>query len=106
MEEYARAYTAVTGQPSSAQDLLAAGERIYYHDRIMNALNGFDAAADDLPPRFFIEPGTGGAGFEVPPLNRAEFLEARAKYYRIRGLDANGRPMKETADRLGLEWND
>lgn len=106
LEEYARAYTAVTGQPSSAQDLLAAGERIYYHDRIMNALNGFDAAADDLPPRFFKEPGTGGAGFEVPPLNRADFLEARAKYYRIRGLDANGRPTRETADRLELDWEE
>ncbi|MBN1879170.1 aldehyde ferredoxin oxidoreductase [bacterium] len=105
LEEYARAYTAVTGEPSSAQDLLAAGERIYYHDRIMNALNGFDAGADDLPMRFFTEPGTGGAGFEVPPLNRAEFLDARAKYYRIRGLDASGLPTRETADRLELEWN-
>ena len=105
LEEYARAYTAVTGEASSAQDLLAAGERIYYHDRIMNALNGFDASSDDLPERFFSQPGTGGAGFEVPPLNRAEFLETRAKYYRIRGLDANGLPTRETADRLGLEWD-
>ena len=73
--------------------------------RAADTLNGFDASSDDLPERFFSQPGTGGAGFEVPPLNRAEFLETRAKYYRIRGLDANGLPTRETADRLGLEWD-
>jgi aldehyde:ferredoxin oxidoreductase len=103
LEEYARAYSAVTGVTASAQDLLACGERIYYHDRIMNALNGFDAASDDLPMRFFNQGGTDGPGFRVPPLNRDEFLAARAKYYRIRGLDEKGRPTKETAEKLDLE---
>ncbi|HPQ39998.1 MAG TPA: aldehyde ferredoxin oxidoreductase family protein [bacterium] len=106
LEEFARAYTAVTGIASSAQELIHIGERIYYHDRIMNTLNGFDAADDDLPERFFTEPGTGGPGFDVPPLDRGEFLAARARYYRIRGLDDTGRPTRERAEALGLEWND
>ncbi|MBN1296845.1 aldehyde ferredoxin oxidoreductase C-terminal domain-containing protein, partial [bacterium] len=106
LEEFARAYTAVTGVPSSAQDLLRIGERITYHERIMNALNGFDADDDDLPKRFFTEPGTGGAGFDVPPLNRDAFLAARAKYYRIRGLDARGRPVRMRALELGLAWEE
>ncbi len=104
LEEYARAYTAVTGVTTSAQELLACGERIYYHDRIMNALNGFDSEADDLPMRFFTEKGTDGPGFRVPPLSRKDFLETRSKYYRIRGLDEKGRPTAETAKKLGLEW--
>jgi aldehyde:ferredoxin oxidoreductase len=106
LEEYARAYTAVTGVPASAQDLLAVGERIYYHDRIMNALNGFDASFDDLPARFFNEAGTDGPGFRVPPLNRDDFLATREKYYRIRGLDKHGMPTPETAEKLGLEWKE
>ena len=103
LEEYARAYTAVTGIPATAQDLLRIGERIYYQERIMNALNGFIAADDDLPKRFFVEPGTGGETTRIDPLDRRAFLEARAKYYRIRGLDEEGRPMQEKIRELGLE---
>ena len=103
LEEYAKAYTSVTGVETTAQDLLGVGERIYYHERIMNALNGFSAEHDDLPPRFFEEPGSSGAGVDIKPLNRAEFLETRANYYRIRGLGANGAPTSEKARELGLE---
>lgn len=102
LEEYAKAYTAVTGVPTSAQTLLEIGERIAYNERIMNSENGFDACDDDLPPRFFNEPGTSGGGIELTPIDRDEFLEARSNYYRIRGLDMNGRPTVETTQRLGL----
>jgi aldehyde:ferredoxin oxidoreductase len=103
LEEYARAYTAVTGFKSSAQELLRTGERIYYQERIMNSLNGFTAADDDLPKRFFLEAGTGGNALQIKPLDRQAFLEARAKYYRIRGLDEHGRPTPEKTRELGLE---
>lgn len=104
LEEYAKAFTAVTGEPSSAQDLLLAGERISYQERMINAANGFGAAEDDLPARFFAEPGTSGGGIEIPALSREGFLAARAAYYTIRGLDADGMPLRETAERLGLPW--
>ena len=105
LEEYAKAYTAVTGVESSAHDLLEIGERIYYNERIMNAENGFALCDDDLPPRFFNEPGTSGGGVEIKPLNRNDFLEARANYYKVRGLDEEGRPTDETTKRLGLEMD-
>ncbi|MBD3241531.1 MAG: aldehyde ferredoxin oxidoreductase [Chitinivibrionales bacterium] len=104
LEEYARAYTAVTGVPSSAQELLRAGERIYYHERMMNARNGFDATHDDLPRRFFEEDGSDGEGIHVGRLERDAFLRARANYYKVRGLDDNGCPTPEKAAELGLEW--
>ncbi len=100
LEEYARVYTAVTGHPSSGQDLADIGERICYQERIMNAACGFNAASDDLPGRFF-EVGhqkTGGPG----AIDREAFLSARAAYYRIRGLDETGRPTSEKAAELGL----
>lgn len=103
LEEYAKAFTAVTGVPTSGHELQAIGERIYYNERIMNALNGFDGCDDDLPSRFFTEPGTSGGGVEIRPLDRDEFLAARANYYAVRGLDENGRPTEAAAERLGLE---
>lgn len=104
LEEFSRALTAVTGVPSSAQDLLRAGERIYYNERIMNYLNGFTSKDDDLPARFFSEPGSSGNNIEIPPIDRKEFCEALARYYKIRGLDEDGLPLKQKAQELGLEW--
>jgi aldehyde:ferredoxin oxidoreductase len=104
LEEYAKAFSGVTGIKMSTQDLLKAGERIYYNDRIMNAANGFTGKDDDLPERFFLESGTGGDGINIPALNRDDFLAARKSYYKIRGLDENGMPVKEKCEELGLEW--
>jgi aldehyde:ferredoxin oxidoreductase len=82
---------------------LAAGEKIVYNERIINALNGFDARHDMLPDRFFDQPGTGCDRFSVPPLNRAEFLAARSAYYAVRDLTEDGLPKKETGEHLGID---
>jgi aldehyde:ferredoxin oxidoreductase len=97
--------SAVTGFHITGLELLKTGERIYYNDRIMNAVNGFDASHDDLPQRFFTQAGTSGEGIEVKPLDRDDFLQARSNYYKIRGLDADGRPLQQKCDELGLEWS-
>ncbi|HPA71451.1 MAG TPA: aldehyde ferredoxin oxidoreductase family protein [Spirochaetota bacterium] len=102
LEEFALAFQGVTGVPATAQDLLRAGERIYYHDRVMNAQNGFTAADDDLPARFFTIDGTGGNGIAVPAIDRAAFLKARADYYKIRGLDKRGLPTNAKMKELGM----
>ncbi|MEN8208021.1 MAG: aldehyde ferredoxin oxidoreductase C-terminal domain-containing protein, partial [Candidatus Fermentibacteria bacterium] len=103
LEEYASAYSAVTAFETSAQDLLAAGERIYFRERMMNAKCGFNSSDDVLPSRFFREAGSSGDGIEIPPLCREEFLEVRSKYYRVRGLDSKGTPLSSKAGELDLE---
>lgn len=90
LEEFAKAYTAVTGVNTSAQDLLACGERIYMNERAMNCSNGFSASDDDLPERFFTLEGSSGEGININPINRDDFLKCRGDYYKIRGLDENG----------------
>ncbi len=106
MEEYAKAFTAVTGVEADAQDLLAIGERIYYNERIINYINGYDHHHDDLPYRFFKEAGSSGNAIEIPPIDRSAFLETRARYYAIRGLDPEGRPTRKKTAELGLPWID
>jgi len=104
LEEYARAYAAVTGLCATGGDLLLAGTRIDYQERLMNAQNGFSAKDDDLPARFFAEGGSASPDIPVPPLPREDFLAARAAYYRIRGLTPQGLPTLDEARRLDLPW--
>jgi aldehyde:ferredoxin oxidoreductase len=104
LEEYAKVFAAVTGVDMTAHDLSEIGERIYYHERMMNAAVGFDAKDDDLPRRFFATPGTDGPSFNVPPIDREAFLACRHNYYKVRGLDDNGLPIPEKASALGLPW--
>ena len=90
LEEYAELLTAVTGVEYSPQRLKEIGRRIVMTERYYNCGNGFSRADDILPERFFAEQGSSGDGIDILPLDRARFEEELDKYYRIRGLDANG----------------
>lgn len=90
LEEYAELIAATTGVDYSPQALKEIGERIYLTERYYNLDNGFSAADDLLPERFFTEAGSSGDGIEVPPIDRSRFVEELQKYYRIRGLDDQG----------------
>jgi aldehyde:ferredoxin oxidoreductase len=102
LEEYAKVYSAATGLKISGQELMRIGERICYQERIMNAQNGFTAKDDDLPQRFFKESESSDNDNQPKPINREDFLKARAAYYVVRGLDENGMPVREKAQELGL----
>ena len=106
LEEYSKVFHAVTGTGKTAHDLILAGERINYNERIINCICGLTSADDDLPPRFFTEAGTSGDAMRISAIDREEFLNARAKYYRIRGLTQKGLPLKEKCQEYGLEWTD
>jgi aldehyde:ferredoxin oxidoreductase len=90
LEEYAKGLAAVTGLQADTQDLLACGALIYALERRINTLRGFRREHDMLPERFFTEPGSSGAGIEIPPLDRQAFEDALDRYYRIRGCDQDG----------------
>ncbi len=102
VEEYAKVYSAITGLSFSGHELMKAGERICYQERIMNTQNGFTAKDDDLPARFFIPQVNNNDAYQPPAINRTDFLAARAAYYVVRGLDENGMPGREKAQELGL----
>ncbi|MCA1786765.1 MAG: aldehyde ferredoxin oxidoreductase C-terminal domain-containing protein, partial [Desulfobacteraceae bacterium] len=103
-EEYARVFSAVTGLDFTAHDLMATGEKIDYNERIINSVKGVYARQDDLPARFFRQPGTGSSRIRVPPIDRAAFVQAKNAYYAVRGLTTEGLPTKNRAKQLGLPW--
>ncbi|MCP3901129.1 MAG: aldehyde ferredoxin oxidoreductase [Desulfobacteraceae bacterium] len=102
LEEFAMAYSAVTGIETSAHKLISSGERIYYNERIMNSQNGFTRKDDVIPERFFSEQGTYGNNIKIPLIKKASFEKALSDYYKIRGLNENGEPTQQKANELGL----
>ena len=91
LEEYAELLTAITGTAYSPQRLKEIGRRIVLTERFYNCANGFARSDDILPERFFSEAGSSGDGIDIHPIDRVRFEEELDKYYRIRGLNGNGR---------------
>jgi aldehyde:ferredoxin oxidoreductase len=80
-EEYAQQYSAMTGVPFTADDVLKTGERIYNLERHYNNLNGFKEGSDYLPKRFLEEPSD-QPGSEGQVCELDKMLE---EYYEKRG---------------------
>jgi aldehyde:ferredoxin oxidoreductase len=100
LEEYAKGFSAVTGMEVDTQDLLHRGGTIYELERHINSLRGFRREHDLLPERFYTEPGSSGAGIEVPPIDRKAFNETLDRYYRIRGCNPDGTLTQEKAGEI------
>jgi aldehyde:ferredoxin oxidoreductase len=79
-DEYAQQYSAMTGVPFTADDVLKTGERIYTLERHYNNLAGFGEGSDTLPKRFTEEastmPGSKGHVCELE-LMLDEYYKAR-----------------------------
>ncbi len=80
-DEYAQQYSAMTGLPFTADDVLKTGERIYNLERYYNNLAGFREGSDYLPARFVEEPST-MPGSEGHVCELADMLR---EYYEARG---------------------
>jgi aldehyde:ferredoxin oxidoreductase len=97
-EYFARALSAVTGLDYATGDLIRVGERVWNLERLYNLREGFTAAADTLPSRLLEEtvsdgPSAGWVSKLAPML---------AEYYRARGWDEQGIPMKRKLQELDL----
>ena len=93
--EWAALLTPVTGWDVDAEELAATARRIVLAKRVFNLREGATAADDRLPARLLETPVPLKSG-RVAKLT-AERLQAMVdRYYRVRGLDADGRP--EPAD--------
>jgi aldehyde:ferredoxin oxidoreductase len=81
-------------------DLAAVGERIWTLTRLFNVREGVTRADDALPPTLR-EPLPSGPN-EGETVDTTRFEAMLDAYYRRRGWGPDGRPARETVDRLGL----
>ncbi len=93
---------AVTGWNTSVFELMKVGERMNTLCRAFNIREGFTAADDTLPERFFHpfadqKPTTAA-------VNREAWESAKQDYYRLMGWDENGAPTQEKLGELNLDW--
>lgn len=94
---YSRFIRAVTGEELKVTDLHRVGERIYNIERQFNIEAGFGRKDDYLPDRFS-EPLEEGASSG----NTFDLDKMLDEYYRIMGWDKDGKPKKETLERLEI----
>jgi aldehyde:ferredoxin oxidoreductase len=87
-EESATLHRAVTGLPTTADDLWAAGARIAAVKKRFNLAQGWTRALDTLPPRLLAADGDG-------PFIDPDWLTRQIDaYYAVRGWDEAGRPAR------------
>jgi len=100
-EQLADATAAVTGWDTGVLEQLRVAERILTMARLFNIREGFSAADDRLPRRFF-QPTNDGALVDKP-LNPAKMEKAKSYYYTLMGWDAStGIPTPEKLEELDL----
>ena len=103
MEELAGVIAAVTGEPTTVDDLLTIGARRLNMLRAFNAREGITRDRDTLPKRLF-EPLQGGPT-DGKFIDRAEFEAALEMYYEQAGWDpVTGNPPRSTLESLDLGW--
>jgi aldehyde:ferredoxin oxidoreductase len=92
---------AVTGWDADIREYLRVGERAATLARLYNLREGWDAAGDTLPKRFFNAFASGPlAGQEY---SKQKFDAAVKEYYRLMGWDEKGVPTRERLRELGIE---
>ncbi len=86
-----------TGFDYDSKELMDCGERIWLLKRGLNNLMGVRAGDDRLPKKLMTPVKEGGAAGSVPDMGLM-----LKEYYRLRSLDAEGRPEKQKLQSLGL----
>ncbi len=100
--EYRDLIQAVTGWDVSMLELVKVAERALNLARVFNVREGFTAADDWLPDRFF-EPQTSGALSETA-VDPGDLRNAIDTYYEMMGWDGDGVPRPGTLQDLAIGW--
>lgn len=85
-EESAALHRAVTGLPTTPDDLRQAAAHINQVKKQVNVAHGWTHADDTLPPRLLQDAGEG------PPIDPVWLRRQISAYYSVRGWDSAGRP--------------
>jgi aldehyde:ferredoxin oxidoreductase len=99
LKELYHMVVACTGQPyKDWYEFMKIGERVYNLTRLFNVREGLTRKDDTLPGRLLNEPmPEGPAEGQV-----VELEQMLSEYYRLRGWTEEGKPKRETLNKLGL----
>ena len=101
-EEWAALLASVTGWDVTGSELRAVARRIVLAKRVYNIREGWRPADDWLPDRLLNEPLTLPSG-RVATLTAGRLRAMIDSYYKMRGLDPDGRPDPATLAGLHLD---
>jgi aldehyde:ferredoxin oxidoreductase len=93
---------AVTGWNTGWVEMIQVAERVLTTLRLFNLREGFTAADDELPERYYERKTDGILSTKDPP-DKATMARARQLYYYYMGWDSSGVPSPETLARLSIE---
>jgi len=93
---------AVTGWNTGWVELIKIAERALTIMRLFNLREGFTAADDELPQRYYDQKTDGVLATKAIP-DKATMEKARKLYYYYMGWDSNGVPTMEKLAELGIE---
>ncbi|HEY6316240.1 MAG TPA: aldehyde ferredoxin oxidoreductase family protein [Streptosporangiaceae bacterium] len=99
--EWAGLLSAVTGWDVTGEELRETARRIVMAKRVYNIREGWQPADDWLPDRLLTEPLSLPSG-RVATLTADRLRVMIDSYYKMRGLDPEGRPDLASGDGLGL----
>ncbi len=97
----AKYYSAVTGNPSSEEHLRSLGRRIWNLTRAFNVREGFARKDDTLPEKMSMSPLRSGKT-EGKSVSKESFERMLSEYYSLWGWDSDGKPTKDTLEKVGL----
>jgi len=105
LEYYPKILAAVTGISWSFDDIHTAAQRIYSLIRAfwIRERAGWDRMMDYPPARWFKHPLTKGP-FAGVKLDIVKYDEMLSQYYKLRGWDENGIPLRSTLEKLNLSF--
>ncbi|RQG89665.1 aldehyde ferredoxin oxidoreductase family protein [Natrarchaeobius chitinivorans] len=89
------------GYDVTVEDLQAVGERAWNATRLFNVREGFDRDDDALPERF-TRPLERGGPADGNAIAEEEFESMLEEYYDQRGWTVDGKPTRETLERLDI----
>jgi len=95
--QIARWVSKVTGFETDKEELFKVGERLFNLKRLYDIKLGISGKDDVLPKRLLTAKPDGKAKGRVPDLSKM-----LPEYYRLRGWDENGIPIKERLEELDL----
>jgi aldehyde:ferredoxin oxidoreductase len=99
LDEFANQVANVTGLQFEPSELDAIGRNVMGVERLINGRLGVRREHDTLPGRWFDEPVTVGP-YAGERIDRGEFDAMLTRFYEISGLDEQGQPAGEWAERL------